>query len=440
MQVSVETLNGLERKVTVSVPPEKLEEEVSLRLKDLARKVKLDGFRPGKAPLNAVKSRYSANVRDEVTREMVKLTLQEALMQSELVPAGMPRIEPEQFESGKEFIYSAFFEVFPKFEINELNQAEVEIVHAKVKSKDVDNMIEKLREQNREWQEVSREIAKNDKLIIDFEGFIEDKPFSGGKAEGFEIIVGSGNMIPGFEEGLIGGTLSKPFDIKVSFPKEYHQQELAGKEAVFKIVVKKIMEGKLPSLDEAFAEKFNIKEGGIDALKQEIKGNMEHELERRLNVMNREKLFAKLRELNPFDVPMALVDEEIKHLKHETFHRIYGPEHSDNEKIPDFPRELFEEQAKRRVHLGLLLSDYVKKHEIIADDVRVDAKIEKLASVYEKPQELRAWYQESQERRGDIQALVTEEMVAEKIAASAKIIEKSMSYEEVINPTKKEGE
>lgn len=435
MQVSVETLKGLERKVTVSVPTDKIEEEVSSRLKSLARTVKIDGFRPGKVPMTKVVDRYADSVRAEVARDMVQSTLFEALQEKELVPAGYPHVEPEQLEKGKDFRYTATFEVMPVFEVAELNKASVELISSEVTDKDVQEMLDKLREQNKEWHDVSRAVKKGDKVVIDFEGFLEEKAFEGGSAKGHELVIGSGAMIPGFEEGIIGGKKDKPFDINVTFPADYGHEQLAGKDTVFKITVHNVLEGKLPELNDAFAENFNIKDG-IDALKKDIKENMSRELERRINMMNREKLFDKLMEVNAIDLPLALIDREIDHLKHDMYHRIFGHEHHDNEQIPDFPRELFEEQAKRRVHLGLLFSEYVKKHQIAADNDKVKAMIDKLASAYEKPEELRAWYQSSKERMAEVEALVMEEMVADKIAADAKIKHKSMDYDSVMNPKK----
>jgi trigger factor len=436
MQVSVETLKGLERKVTISVPSEKVEEEVSQRLKDLARKAKIDGYRPGKVPMKEVEKRFSNSVRQEVARDMVQSTLYEALKKKELVPAGSPFIEPELVEHGKDFKYTAVFEVFPEIKINELNKAEVDVIHATVKDADVKTMIDKLREQNKDWHEVSRKVAKDDKVTMNFQGFLGGEAFEGGSAEDYELVLGSGAMIPGFEEGLVGAQPNKEFDLKVSFPKDYGHKELAGKEALFKVTVTKVMEGQLPALDAAFAEKFNIKEGGAEALTKDIKQNMERELDRRVSSMNREKAFEKLMEVNKFDLPMALIDQEIEHLKHEMFHRVFGQEHKENEQIPDFPRALFEEQAVRRVHLGLLFSEYVKKHEMIVDKARVDAMIEKLASAYESPDELRAWYQGNKERLGEIEALVMEEMVADKILEDAKIVKTKMEYDAVMNPKK----
>ncbi|BCA96208.1 trigger factor [Legionella antarctica] len=436
MQVSVETLKGLERKVTVSVPTEKVEEEVSLRLRNLARKVKIDGFRPGKVPMDVVKTRYSDSVREEVAREMVQSTLFEALQKNELVPAGYPAVEPEQLEPGKDFRYTAVFEILPVFDIVELNQAEVELIRSEVTDKDVKDMLEKLREQNKEWHEVSHAVKAGDKVIIDFQGFMEDKPFEGGSAEGHELVIGSGAMIPGFEDGIIGGKKEKPFDIKVNFPADYGHKELAGKEATFKITIQKVMEGKLPVLDEAFAEKFNIKKGGVEALSKDIKDNMTRELERRVGMMNREKLFDALMNVNKIDLPLALIDKEIEHLKHDMYHRLFGHEHKDNEQIPDFPRELFEEQAMRRVHLGLLFSEYVKKHQITAEKEKVNAMIDKFASAYESPEELRSWYNSSKEHMAEIEALVMEDLVADKIAADAKLKHKTMEYDLVMNPKK----
>ena len=436
MQVSVETLKGLERKVTVSVPTAKVEEEVSLRLKNLAKRVKVDGYRPGKAPMDLVSRRYSDSVREEVAREMVQSTLFEALQNNELVPAGYPYVEPEQVAEGKDFKYTATFEVMPVFEVAELQQASVELTKSEITDKDIQEMIEKLRDQNKEWHDVSRAVKKNDKVVIDFQGFLDDKLFDGGSAEGHELVIGSGAMIPGFEDGIIGGKKDKPFDIKVNFPEDYGHNELAGKEAVFKITVHNVMEGKLPELNDVFAEKFNIKEGGIEALKKDIKDNMTRELERRVSMMNREKLFDKLMEVNKVDLPLALVDKEIEHLKHDMYHRLFGHEHHENEQIPDFPRELFEEQAKRRVHLGLLFSEYVKKHQIVADQKKVDAMIEKFAGAYENPDELRAWYRSSKEHMAEIESLVMEEVVADTIAADAKIKYKAMDYDSVMNPKK----
>lgn len=440
MSVSVETLNGLERKVTVSVPSEKIEEEVNLRLRNFAPKAKVAGFRTGKVPVKEIKKLYSNSIRQEVARDMVQSTLFEALTTNNLNPAGSPNVEPEKVEAGKDFRYTATFEVYPEIAANELEAGqEVELIRAEVTDSDLNNMLDNLRAQNKTWHDVSRAVATDDKVVMNFTGFLDGKAFEGGSAENYELVIGSGSMIPGFEDGLIGAVINTPIDINVSFPDDYGHKELAGKKATFNVTVLSVMEGRLPELDAAFAEKFNIKDGGVDALKKDIKENMVRELERRVSSMNRGIVFDKLLEKNKFDLPTALVDQEIEHLKHEMYHQIFGHDHSEDEKIPDFPRALFEEKARHRVQLGLLFSEYVKKHSIVVEKARVDAMIEKLASAYEDPEELRSWYKESTERRSEIEALVMEDVVSEKILELAKTTDKKMTYEEVVNPEKNKG-
>lgn len=436
MAVSVETLNGLERKMTISVPAEKIEEEVGLRLKNLVGRVKIDGFRPGKAPLQLVKQRYSDSVREEVARDLVQSTLYEGLREHNLIPAGTPNIVPGALASGQDFSYTAFFEVFPEITVQELEKQEIEVWHAAVTDADVDALVEKLREQNKTWHSVSRPVAMHDRIVIDFEGFIDDKPMENAKEQGYEMVVGAGNMIEGFESGLIGAEIDVPVQLNLTFPEQYHEASIAGKPARFDIVVKEIKAGELPPLDDAFAALFNIQEGGMDALKKDIKQNMERELERRLSNMNRERIFDALLVKNLFDVPSALVEQEIANLKHEMYHRIFGHEHSENEKIPDFPRVLFEEQAVRRVRLGLLFAEYVKKHELQASQDRVNQMIDKLSTAYDNPEELRQWYREKQERIAEIESLVMEEIAAEKMIEQCQKIMVEKTYNDVMNPPK----
>ncbi len=436
MTVSVETLNGLERKMTISVPAEKIEEEVGLRLKNLVGKVKIHGFRPGKAPLHLIKQRYSERVREEVARDLVQSTLYDGLREHNLVPAGTPNVVPGALASDQDFSYSAFFEVFPDIAIQELEKQDIEVWHAAVTAEDVDALLEKLREQNKVWQSVTRPVAMHDRIVIDFEGFMDDKPMTGAKENGYEMVIGAGNMIEGFESGLVGATIDVPVELNLTFPEQYHEATLAGKAARFAVVVKEIKAGELPPLDEAFATLFNIAEGGIDALKKDIQQNMARELDRRLSNVNRERIFDALLVKNLFDVPTALVEQEIAHLKHEMYHRIFGNEHSEHEKIPDFPRALFEEQAVRRVRLGLLFADYVKKHQLEASQDRVDQMIEKLSTAYDKPEELRQWYREKRERIAEIESLVMEELAAEKMIEQCKKVMVEKTYDMVMNPPK----
>ena len=436
MTVFVEKLEGLERKVTVSVPLESVEEEVTLRLRRLMPRVKVDGFRAGKVPFHVVKQRYADSCRDDVRREMVESTLRDALQSNELVPAGTPTIELGTSSDNDDFSYSAFFEVFPEISIHELGDIELEVAEAAIADADVDQLIEKLREQNKEWRDVERPVEKGDKLTIDFEAFFvgEDTPHT--QQNDHELIIGQEQMIAGFEDGVIGATMATPVELNLSFPADYHSSELAGKDVRFLVTIKSIKEGVLPALDDAFLALFDVETGGIDALKQDIRKNMQRELERRLNTLNRERVFDAALEINVFDVPHALVDREIEHLKHEMYHRVFGHEHTENEKIPDFPRVLFEESAKRRVHLGLLFAEYVKQHKMVVEPARVEAMISQLSSSYDDPEGLSAWYREKKERMAEVEALVLEEMVAEKMAADAKKVTKVLTYDDVMKQGK----
>lgn len=441
MKVSVENVEGLKRTVKVSIPAEKVTEEVDKRLDKLSQTAELKGFRKGHVPKEVLKSRYLKALIMEVSGDLIQQTLPDAFDELELRPAGYPEVNLDVLEYGRDFEYSANVEVLPEVEIKELDKETVEIFETKVTDADVDKLIDKLREQHKNWQESDKEVADGDKVVIDFEGFIDGEVFEGGKAEDFELVVGSKNMIPGFEEKLLGGKPGTSFDIDVTFPENYHVETLKGKPSVFKINLKKVFKGELPELNDSFAEKFNIKEGGVEKLKEDIRNSMERELELKVSSINRGHVFDKLLEKNPVDLPESLVEEEIKIMKHEWFHRLFGKEHRDDEKIPDFPREMFEKPAKRRIHLGLLFSSYVKKHDLKVDEERVNQKIESISKAYEKPQELVDYYRNNPEKMAEIEALVMEEMVSETVLKDATVKNQQMDYEAVMNyQDKQEGD
>lgn len=438
LDVSVEILEGLERKLTVAVPAESVNEQISSRLKKLARTAKIDGFRPGKAPLNIVKKNYLNSIHVEVANDLIRSTLYQAMDAKKLNPAGIPDVEPMPITGGNDaFTYHATLEVYPEIEIKELDKDKVEIIKSEVSNEDVEKMIGKLLEQNKSWSLVERAVADGDKIVFDFEGFVDGEAFDGGSAKNHGLVIGEGKMIPGFEAGIIGAEVGKEIEVKVTFPTDYGSEELSGKDAIFKITVKEVKEGQLPELTDEFAkEKFNIKEGGVEAFKKDIKANMERQLERQVASNNREAAFNELASKNPIAIPKALIDKEIGRMSHELYHRIFGNEHHENETIPDFPKEIFMEEATKRVHLGLLFSEYIDKHKIEVDSKRVDTMIEKFAEAYENPDELRAAYKNNKDRMADLSSLVIEEMVAEKILESADVVEKVMDYESVVNPEK----
>ena len=432
MAVSVEVLSGLERKINITIPAEKIKQEVNSRLKKMSSQIKIPGFRPGKVPANIIRQRYYSAVYHEVVQSMIEPTFLEAIKSENLKVADAPKIEADHLDVDQDFIYTALIEVLPEFELHELDKAEVEIVSAQLSTNDVDNMIEKLRKENMQWAEVDEKLKLEDKAVIDFTGFIDDKPFEGGAAEDYEITLGSNALIPGFEEALVGKKVGQNFDINLTFPETYGSEELAGKAAKFNVTIKKVMQGTLPELDAEFVKQY-IKTDDIEEFKKDITANMQRELDRKLRVLNRDSIFTAFLAKNSIDLPKCLVDREIENLKHEMYHRIFGNEHTENEQIPDFPRELFEEQAIRRVHLGLLMSKYIEHHKLTVAKERVDAMIDELVVSYENPDALRKWYLSNENNLAHIEALVLEDMTAEKILEDATVIKKELSYDQVVN-------
>lgn len=435
MSVSVETLAGLERKLALVIPSEKIEAEVALRIKKYAPRAKIDGFRPGKAPISVIKQKYSQGIREEIVYEWVPKVINEALKEVNVHPAGTPAIEPGLIQENQDFSFSVLFEEMPTVEIKELTDKDVvEWSQAEVKDADIDQLIEKLRNESKNWLEVTRAAKNGDRVTVDFKGWMNDEPFQGGEAKQYAIVLGEGRMIPGFESGLVGVTKDQTLVLNLTFPEDYHKNELAGQDVKFDVTVHLIEEGQLPDVDEAFAERFNIKEGGVEGLRKELRESMERELENRIGFLNREKIFDLMQERNPFDLPKVLIDEEIAHLNHEFYHQIYGNHHHENEKIPEFPRELFEDKAKRRVHMGLLFSAYVNKHQMKPEAERVEAKLDVLVKAYESPEEMREHYKNNSDKMSHVSSLVLEEMVAEKLKTNVTVKHISKSYEEIMYP------
>lgn len=434
MQVSVETTKGLGRKLTIQVPADRIEKEMTTRIAELAKKVKIDGFRPGKVPVSVVKQRFSKSVQAEVARDLMQSTLYEALQEKDLTPAGTPQVEPGAIDDGKDFEYSATFEVFPEVTIVELDGVEVERVSAEVVDADMDVMLDKLREQHKEWVEVDRASKNGDKINIDFEGFVDDEVFEGGKATEYDLVLGSGSMIPGFEEGLVNLKAAEEKDLSVTFPEDYNQKDLAGKAAIFKIKLHKVLEGQMPEVNDDFVKKFDEKGKTVEEFKTEIKKNMERELKRQVIQLNKEKVFDAFLEKNTTDLPASLIDREIEHLKKDMVNRVFGGQKADMSKLPDLPRDMFESQASRRVHLGLVFSEYVKTHEMKADPKRVDEWLKEHSESYEKPEEVLNWYRGSKERMAEVEGAVLEEQAIEKMLEKAKIKPVTMGYDEVMNP------
>ncbi|TCN90236.1 trigger factor [Shewanella fodinae] len=428
MQVSVETTQGLERRLTISVPAEQIEKLVKDSLQREAKRARIPGFRPGKVPASVIEKRYGKAIRQDITGEVMQRNFVEAIIAEKLNPAGAPTLVPGA-SNAENFEFTATFEVYPDVELKGLDIIEVEQPVAEVLDADVDNMIETLRKQNATYAAVERAAEDGDKVVINFVGSIDGEEFEGGKAEDFELQLGSGRMIPGFEEGIKGHKAGEEFDIDVNFPEEYHAENLKGKAAKFAITLKEVKGAELPEINDEFASRFGITEGGIDALKAEIRKNMERELQQALKGNVKEQVLNGLLAGNEVELPKALVDGEVDALRRQALQRFGG----NNAQMPELPAELFTEQAERRVKIGLLLGEVIRTNELQPEDERVQTLIASMASAYEDPKEVIAYYNSNKELMQSMRNLALEEQAVEVILKSAKVTEKTVAFEDFMN-------
>ena len=425
MQVSVEAGEGLERKVTVQVPAETVELEVNNRLNSLKNTVRIDGFRPGKVPLKVIKQKYSGTILQEVAGELMQSTFREALTQENLNPAGDPQIQAEDLILGQVMEYTATFEVYPKVELTPVADLAVEKIDAIVEDADVDNMIDVLRKQKMDWAEVDRVSANEDRITIDFVGSVDGEKFDGGTANDMPMVLGAGQMIPGFEEKLSGLKASEEATFKVSFPDDYAAKDLAGKEAEFAVTIKKVEEPKLPEINEDFAKAFGVESGDVGQLKSEIKANMERELGRRLRTLSKEKVMDALINANPVDVPSAIVAQEAETLKKQTEVQAPGS---------DRTLDSFMDDAKRRVKLGMVLAEVAKISALNINADMVKSRIEEMAKDYDDADEFIRYYMSNQELLRGVETLVMEDAVVDWVAEQATVTAINSSFDEVMNP------
>lgn len=424
MQVSVETLEGLQRKMTVQLPAEKVNEIVDNKLRTIAKQVRLDGFRPGKVPLKVVKQRFGDHVRQEAYGELIQSTFYEAASGEKLNPAGEPKIDVKDDESG--FSYTAEFEVVPEVKLNDIAGATLERTTAEVADADVDEMLEKLRKQRVTWNKVERAAQDGDQVTVSFIGKVDGEEFEGGSAQNVPIELGSGRMIEGFEQGILGATAGEERTIYVDFPDDYQAENLAGKPATFEITVSEVAEPVLPEMDDEFAKAFGVEEGGLDKLSADIRENMERELSQKLKSQNKEKVMDLLLETNEFTVPQAMIDSEAQRLKEETKQQMQG------QSSVDLPLDIFREQAERRVKLGMLVAAIVDEHKIEVDEERVRSTVDDFAASYESPQELRDWYYADNERLNPVRNLVLEDQVVDWVASQVNVVDKQSSFQELV--------
>ncbi len=431
MQVVLESPSALERQFTITIPTGDVETEFESKLKETTQRVRIDGFRPGKVPASVVRQRYGQAIRQEIVSDLMEKALGQALSEHDVKPIGSPRIDDVNFEEGADFSFKATFEVFPEIEPVLLDGKEIEQKACKIGAPDVKEMIATLREQRKTWKESARAAAKDgDRATINFEGFIDGEAFDGGKAEDHALVLGTGQMIPGFEDGIVGMKKGESKEIEVTFPADYHAEELKGKAAMFKIELTKLERGEMPTIDEEFIKSFGVESGTEDDFKAELKQQMQRELSMTLKNMNKTAVFDALLEANAdTPVPQSAIKSEIHTLKHQAVERFGGGQQFDPHQLPD---ELFTEQAERRVRLGVLLGATVKTLGLTPENERVRQLVEEMASAYDSPDEVINFYYSDTENLRQVEALAIEEQVAEALLAKASVKAVEMSYADVM--------
>ncbi len=428
MQVSVETTAGLERRMTVQVPEERIASEVANRLRQLARTTSIKGFRPGKVPFKMVEQRYAEQVRQEVLGDVIQSSYFEAVTQEKLRPAGYPSFEPKSMEQGKGIEYIATFEVMPEIVLASLDGVAIEKPVGTVADADVDTMLETLRKQNAGWQIADRAATDGDRVTIDFKGTVDGAEFQGNKGENVPVTLGGKRMIAGFEEGLLGVTAGEERTLDLQFPENYGYKEVAGKPVQFKVTVRQVEEPLLPELDDAFADKFGI-EGGVSALRKEVRANMERELAQRVSSLVKQQVMDKLLEINKIDVPQALMAQEAQALAQQMLQNLQLPADKSGSISP----AMFEEQAKKRVSLGLILAELVQRHNLKVDADALRKMVEQMAAGYDQPEEVVKWYYADKSRLGEVESLALEERVVEWVLGQTQVTEKPQGFNDLMN-------
>lgn len=426
MQVSVETLSDLERKLTVNVPEDEIQKKVETSLQSMSSRVKIDGFRPGKVPMAVVRKRYAGQVREEVLSDLIQSSYYDALRQENLKPAGAPHIKAVKADEGEGLEYEATFEVMPEFVPMPIETLEVKKFMAEIGSQDVEGMLDKLRDQRKTWREADRMSAVNDRVVISFEGWLGDESFTDGRVEDFPVVLGAGQMIPGFEEKLQGSATGTKLDFELEFPEEYPGAKMAGKTGRFEVEITAVEEPVLPEIDADFAKSFGVEDGDVEAFRKDIRDNMEREMRRALQSRTKSSVMDQLFDRNAISLPNALVQDELNDLL-----KPYQESARKRKQPLDEAalRTQLEPMARRRVALALILGKLIDAHNVTAEPARVRSAVEDLAASYEDSGEVVRWYYADPSRLREIENMVLEDLIVEKIVDLAKVDEVTISFE-----------
>jgi trigger factor len=429
MKTSLNTLDGLKRSLTVELPVDTFNDKTEKIIKSLATKVRIDGFRKGKIPANILRQRFGASAKSDAATEMVSETLEDALKDADVVPAAQPSLTNVDTENSESLIYTIEFEVYPEIKVNTLSNLKIDQVTSKVTEEDEERALQDLQDRSTEYKSVKRKSKEGDRLVIDFEGLMDGESFEGGAAEGFEIVLGRGTMIDGFEKGLIDIAPGKTVEVNATFPEDYHVENLAGREAVFKVKVNEVGSPIELKRDDEFAKKFGEKD--FETMKTRMTSQMKMELESRLVQQNKDTAFSALLEANDFEVPEGSVSSEALRLQQDMESRMEQQGMPSKGKLPV---EMFNEEAARRVKLGLLINKIATDSEITAEKDLVDAKLNEMSLQYgESAQQMIDWYNTDPSRLANIESIVVEDLVAKHIADEAKVTSTEKNFLEIMN-------
>lgn len=427
MQVSVEKVSNVERRLTIVVPATQVEEAYAKQIDRFAKNANIKGFRPGKAPMSYIQQRFGDDARKEALSEIVQQTLYQAITEQKLKPVSTPRVEPKSMLADQPFEFTASFEVLPDIEQVKFSMDNIEKLNVDVTKDDVDRVIEQLRKQHTKWKVVERVAQEKDRVVIDYYAIFEGKSDIENKIQNFPLELGSKVMLPGFEDGLLGAKVGDERTLNLTFPADFSVPERAGKTIDFVVQVKQVFEADMPALDKAFVERLGVKSGKLEDLQEQIKQSLDQERDRLVKEKLKEQVFRQLLELNPLDVPNALVAREAKSIHDEIY-----PQHQphDHHQHTEEETAAFNDIAKKRVALGLLVAEYAKQTNLKADKDRVHQRIQDIAAVYENPKEV-VDYLSSAEHIGGIEAQVLEDQVLDKLMEGLAVTEKAMSYAEL---------
>lgn len=429
MSASLKKLEGLSHELTITVPADELNKKYQELLEKAAKKASLPGFRVGKVPPHILAQKFGKEIRQDAINEVMQGSMQAEIQKSGLQITGQPNLVSLSAEEGKDLTFTLNFETYPEVKLADLSQSRVERMHAEIAEKDIDTMLETLRKQNAEWVKADTAAKKDDRVVIDFDGSVDGVPFQGGKAEKFKLQLGAGQMIPGFEDGIVGMKAGDEKVIQVTFPAEYPAEELKGKKADFKITMHEVLEPKLPELDAEFAKKMGFQ--ALDTMRDEVRKSMQHEIENVVKQRLKMAVLDQLLEKNTIQVPNALLKAEVAHLQSTTRQKMVEQYGKEAEKI-ELPTEPYEKEAEKRVKLGLLLGEIIKERKLKVDHSAVHKKIEEIAQNYQDPAQVVAWYHNNKQMMSQLESVILEDSAVDVLLSQMQVTDKNVSYEDAI--------